>query len=161
VNKPYKPTSIKYLNSFLKEHLGERTANGKLNPEGERLAKIARIRTITVLTQLDGRRVGYVFAFLREAGLMSTASGDDVVRLNDANLKEVNWSQADLFEANLSGAFLNRADLSGANLGSTDLSGAHLSGAHLNGARSVTIEDLERQTPFLKGATMPDGSIHP
>ena len=36
------------------------------NPEDE-VCKIARIRTITILFQLDARRIGYVFAFLREA----------------------------------------------------------------------------------------------
>ncbi len=33
---------------------------------------VARVRTITLLFQLDARRIGLVFAFLREAGLMST-----------------------------------------------------------------------------------------
>ena len=37
---------------------------------------VARVRTITTLFQLDARRVGYVFAFLREARLMSAKSLD-------------------------------------------------------------------------------------
>lgn len=53
----------------LKEHLGELTADGKLKPEYEQARKIARVRTITILFELDARRIGYVFAFLREAGL--------------------------------------------------------------------------------------------
>jgi Pentapeptide repeats (8 copies) len=65
---------------------------------------IARVRTITVLTQLDARRIGYVFAFLGEASLMSTTSNDNVVNLGDADLRSVNWSDANLFHANLSGA---------------------------------------------------------
>src|SRR5712692_7918174 len=37
----------------------------------EEVRNVARVRTITVLTQLNARRIGYVFTFLREAGLMS------------------------------------------------------------------------------------------
>src|SRR6266487_3429903 len=48
---------------LLKEHLGERTADGKLKPEYGLVRNVARVRTITVLSQLDARRVGYVFAF--------------------------------------------------------------------------------------------------
>ena len=76
---------------------------------------------------------------------------------------------ADLSGAKLSGAFLGCsnlggdhyvcADLSGADLSGADLSGADLSSADLSGAR-VTNEQLQ-QAKSLKGATMPDGSIHP
>jgi hypothetical protein len=53
---------------------------------------VARVRTITVLTQLEARRIGYVFAFLREAGLMSTTSNNSVVSLQMADFHAVNWS---------------------------------------------------------------------
>lgn len=42
---------------LLKEHLGERTEDDKLKPEYEQVRNIARVRTITVLTQLDARRI--------------------------------------------------------------------------------------------------------
>src|SRR6266496_5678150 len=35
----------------------------------DEVRKIARVRTIAVLFQLDARRIGYVFTFLRETGL--------------------------------------------------------------------------------------------
>jgi uncharacterized protein YjbI with pentapeptide repeats len=145
---------------------------------------VARVRTITVLTQLDSRRIGYVFDFLREAGLMSTTSNDNVVSLSDAILAGVDWSRVLLRNVNLSGVYLNRANLSnalihfsnfsnarlsranlrrtnlsGANLSETDLTGADLTGADLNGAK-VTPEQLTK-AKSLKDATMPDGSIHP
>jgi uncharacterized protein YjbI with pentapeptide repeats len=163
---------------LLKEHLGERTADGKLNPEYEQVRKIAQVRTITVLNQLDAKRVSYVFAFLRDAGLMSTISNDSAVSLSDASFVSVNWSQAFLFQANLSGAFLQEANLSGANLRRANLTGAKLYGADLSGAiligadlsgvsliganlkdaRGVTVKELEKQAFSLKSATMPDGS---
>ena len=160
---------------LLKEHLGELTADGKLNQEGERAQKIARVRTITVLTQLDARRIGYVFAFLREAELMSATKDDNAISLKNADLHAVDWSQADLRGANLSGANLSGANLSGAiffsiiyvprAFGGTivlpnhaNLSGADLSGADLSGAK-VTDEQLAT-AKSLQGATMPDGKIN-
>ena len=47
---------------------------------------VARVRTITVLTRLNARRIGFVFTYLREAGLMSTTSDSSVVSLKDADL---------------------------------------------------------------------------
>src|SRR5258708_5037219 len=44
------------------------------NVTRDEVRNVARVRTITILFQLDARRIGYVFAFLREAGLMSTTS---------------------------------------------------------------------------------------
>jgi uncharacterized protein YjbI with pentapeptide repeats len=133
---------------LLKENLGKPTADGELNPEYEKVRNIARVRTITVLTQLDARRVGYVFAFLREAGLMSATSDDNVVSLRDADLHTVNWSHAELNGVNLSGANLRQANLrqvnfsrnpfdsddpsSEADLSKADLTEADLSGATLN-----------------------------
>ncbi len=159
------------------------------------------MRTITVLTQLDARRVGYVFAFLREAELMSVTKDVTAISLKNADLHAVDWSQADLrgadlrgvnlSGANLSGAIFssitfvprvfggtiiipNRADLRGADLSRANLRGAdlnnvmlleaNLSEAILDGANlskaTVTPEQLAK-AKSLKGATMPDGSIHP
>lgn len=126
---------------LLKEHLGERTENGELKPEYEQVRNIARVRTITVLIQLDARRIGYVFAFLREAGLMSTTSKyfpktktskDDVMSLSGADLHAVNWSKANLYAANLSAANLKEANLNEANLIYATLTKTVLHGAHLS-----------------------------
>ena len=64
----------------------------------------------------------------------------------------------------MQGTFLIEADLSdiflsGANLKSTYLSNTNLTGANLFGAEMST-EQLDK-AKSLKGATMPDGSIHP
>jgi Pentapeptide repeats (8 copies) len=78
----------------------------------EAVRNVARVRTTTILCQLDGKRVGYVFSFLREAGLMSTQPNESIISLRDVDLTKVHWSQADLSKANLSGAKLYRANLS-------------------------------------------------
>jgi len=119
---------------LLNGHLAERTADGQPKPVDKQVRDVARVRTITVLVQLDARRVGYVFAFLREAELMSATKDDNAISLKNADLHAVNWSQADLRgadlrQANLSGAYLQRADLRQANLSGADLSGANLSDA--------------------------------
>ncbi len=159
---------------LLNGNLAEQTADGQLNPEYKRGCLVARVRTITVLTQLDARRIGYVFAFLREAELMSATKDDNAISLKNADLHAVDWSQADLCGADLRGANLSGANLSGAiffsiiyvprAFGGTivipnraDLSGANLRGANLRGAK-VTDEQLAKAAS-LEGATMPDGKI--
>ena len=89
-----------------------------------------------------------------------------------ADLRGADLERADLRGTDLSGADLRHADLSGVDLDVpqeteklTDLSGANLSdanlsGANLRGAKSVTKEKLQFQAKALKGAIMPDGTVH-
>src|SRR5260370_235262 len=105
----------------------------------EEASNVARVRTITILFQLDARRIGYVFAFLREAGLMSAYSDSSIVSLSQANLNKIDLSQANLSEtnlseANLSEATLGKANLREANLGQANLRQANLRQANLNKA---------------------------
>jgi uncharacterized protein YjbI with pentapeptide repeats len=109
---------------LLEKHLRESA------PEDE-VRTIARVRTITILFQLDERRIGYVFAFLRESGLMSTKTNDSIVSLHGADLHAADFREAVLDDANLSGANLIGADLSFAFLERANLSGANLSEANL------------------------------
>jgi uncharacterized protein YjbI with pentapeptide repeats len=80
---------------------------------------------------------------------------EDVASLSDTNL-----SGANLSGANLSYAVLRRADLRRADLSEADLSGADLALADLSGAKGITEEMLE-QAESLRGAIMPDATIHP
>lgn len=96
-----------------------------------------------------------------------------IADLSEANLNVVNLGRANLNVANLSRANLSGAHLGGANLCEADLSGAKLCGAYLGGAylggadltevmlteARVTDKQLA-QAKSLKGATMPDGTIH-
>jgi uncharacterized protein YjbI with pentapeptide repeats len=86
--------------------------------------------------------------------------------LSHAHLRETDLSHASLLSANLYGTDLSGARLSGAYLEGADLRFVHLEGADLSNAilsdtNDIIIEKLEKQTKSLKGATMPDGSIHP
>jgi uncharacterized protein YjbI with pentapeptide repeats len=77
-----------------------------------------------------------------------------------ANLSGANLSDADLSHADLShggDCAPNGANLSDANLSDANLSGSDLRKADLRSAVGVTNEELEQQTTFLEGATMPNG----
>jgi uncharacterized protein YjbI with pentapeptide repeats len=139
------------------------------NLSGADLRDADLLDTILQGIHLDG-------AFLKGAYLsssdLSSSDFNAVVNgafLSGANLYPNGLVGADLFTANLNGAtlrgaHLSEADLSGARLNGADLSGVDLSGADLSGAHlsdaSVTPEQLAK-AKSLKGATMPDGSIHP
>jgi uncharacterized protein YjbI with pentapeptide repeats len=150
--------------------------------QDDEVRKIARVRTLTVLPRLDEWRKLSVLQFLHESDLIDKDKsiidlfGADLreARLKEANLgramlagadlrganliyadlSDADLSKADLVEAYLIGANLTRANLNESNLGRADLSEANLSGA------KVTAEQLDR-AKSLKGATMPDGTVHP
>ena len=107
----------------------------KFSPDEVRT--IARVRTLTVLRGLDGKRKGAVLLFLKDSALIDR--GEAVIDLCEADLHGASLTDANLYRVNLSDANLSGADLRGANLsksylGDADLSGANLSGANLNGA---------------------------
>jgi uncharacterized protein YjbI with pentapeptide repeats len=112
--------------------------------------KVARTRTISVLRQLDARRVGDVFTFLREAGLTETS--DPVVSLKNADFSNVKWDRANLSKTNLSGAYLWEAHLKGANLSEATLSEANLSKTNLSGAYLWEANLHRALQPHLFGA---------
>src|SRR6266699_2510039 len=139
----------------------------------ENVRQIARVRTLTVLPRLDGRRKAIVLKFLYESGLID--KDKTIIYLSGADLSDADLAGTDLTTADLTGAFLTRANLffailqgarlvganlSGANLVDALLSGADLSEANLSNATGITFEELEKQADSLKGATMPDGSKH-
>jgi hypothetical protein len=113
--------------------------------EGDEVRTLARARTLTVLSRLDGARRGSVVVqFLYESGLIT--KGHAVVALRGANLSG----------AYLGMSSLRDVDLSDAYLGDASLRDADLSGADLSEVRSWTAEQLSAASS-LEGATMPDG----
>jgi uncharacterized protein YjbI with pentapeptide repeats len=96
----------------------------------EEVRNVAKVRTISILKQLDAMRVGLVFAFLRESGLM----GKDmpIVDLTGVDFTGVNWSQADMGGVNLSRANFSDANLSGATFRRTTLTAAWFRNTNLH-----------------------------
>jgi uncharacterized protein YjbI with pentapeptide repeats len=143
----------------------------------EEARTIARVLTLVVLPQVGKNRKRRVLQFLHEASLLHkdhtiiSLVGADLRGANLRNdvlahddLHYINFDGADMSTcildySNLSHASLNKTDLSYAGLVEANLIEADLREANLKGA-SVTPEQLN-QARSLKGATMPDGSIHP
>jgi len=94
---------------------------------GDDLSTMARARTLTVLTRLDGEHKSSVLQFLFESGLIYKHH----TRLNESGLIESQQPIVSLSQADLSGAELSGTTLIGAYLGEVDLSGANLSWASL------------------------------
>jgi uncharacterized protein YjbI with pentapeptide repeats len=143
------------------------------------IRNIARVRTLTVLARLDSRRKKTVLQFLYRSHLINkdnfiiSLSGADLgqadlqwillenARLNGAFGRKADFRWANLKGADFSGAFFSEANFSEADLNGAIMYNTDLEGANLQGATGITNDELERQAKSLKGATMPDGSIHP
>ena len=118
------------------------------------------------IIDLDGADLSKAYldlANLSNADLSGTNLVDAVLTI--ANLSNANLSRADmiksfLWQTNLRGADLANANLLRASLNDTKLDGADLTGAYLQEVTGITNKELEKQAKSLKGATMPDGSIH-
>ena len=102
-------------------------------PDDE-LRNVARIRTLTMLYQLNARRTNYMLAFLRESGLVTGDTDTNIITFSNADLRTINLHGVELYNIDLNRADLNKADLNKANLSRANLSGANLSGANLAGA---------------------------
>ena len=83
--------------------------------------------------------------------------------LTGAYLFSTKLTEADLTGANLTGADLTRANLTGAYLTRANLTGANLTGAYRlepDWITEVLLTEADLKGAILKGAMMPDGSIH-
>ena len=158
LNKQLEDLLQAYLDRISELLLHDRLRQSKL---GDEVRNVARVRTTTILTQLDARRISYVFAFLREAGLMSTTSNSSVVSLSEADFSHVNWSQANLREADISGAKLFFANLREADFYRANLSGVDLSLANLNGAglNKANLSGASLVGAKLQGAVLQEANL--
>jgi uncharacterized protein YjbI with pentapeptide repeats len=141
----------------------------KVNISGFNLAgfnlKGAKL-TLANLTGANLAGADLTGAYLTEANL----AGANLTRANlkGAKLTLANLTGANLTGANLTGAYLTRANLTGANLTGANLTGAYLTRANLTGANrleqdwitKVLLTEADLKGAILKGAMMPDGSIH-
>lgn len=118
------------------------------------------------LRDLDFSKVFLQKAVLMKANLQEVAFLE--ANLQKAILWKANLQDALLWRTNLEGANLEGANLDGANLMGANLEGTFLSGARLKGTdftkanlkgAAVAPEQLA-QASSLKGAIMPDGTIH-
>jgi uncharacterized protein YjbI with pentapeptide repeats len=130
---------------------------------GDNLSAVARARTLAVLTRLNGYRKGIVLRFLYEAGLIHKRG--PVLRLNVADLREVNLRGANLSEVDLSGAEVLRSkvaygttfsNISRVHLSRADLTATNLTGANL---RLVALNDASLFFADLGGADLEEANL--
>jgi len=154
-------------NALAREAVGKLRAQGWLTDETLHGAYLI----FANLREADLSGANLLRANLRRADL----SGANLLNANlrGADLREADLYSADLCEADLRGANLREADLPGADLYEANLPGADLRGANLNSANLlqadlseailedayVSDEQLARARS-LKGAILPDGTIH-
>jgi uncharacterized protein YjbI with pentapeptide repeats len=150
--------------------------NLRSSEQGDEVRNVARARTLTVLSQLDGKRKGNLIQFLYESQLISVIdlSGADLsganlqaahlttAKLNHANLSNANLRYANLEFANLSVANLRKVDLRDTCLNQTDISYADLSDADLRNAdlTKVQITKANLSNVNLHGATIDEGTLY-
>ena len=142
--------------------------------QGDEERTLARARTLTVLSRLDGVRKGTVVRFLYEAGLISRSRavidlwGADLrgitlryVLLESAGLSGADLSGANLSHVNLHGADLSNADLSAADLRTSELFRASLEVANLSGANlsGVWMEEVNLWGATLDGADLSNANL--
>jgi hypothetical protein len=146
------------LQAYL-DRMAELLLQAKLGEsEDERVLKVKRVRTLTVMRSLDDARKRIVLRFLQDVGLAGKTDSKLFVKANlaGADLKQVDLSETNLENANLSGANLEGAFLVGANLGSAFLVGANLRGAILQDAnlRGAILQDANLEGASLLGAIL-------
>jgi uncharacterized protein YjbI with pentapeptide repeats len=122
----------------------------RMSQSGSEVREIARVRTLTVLTQLDGRRKGNVLQFLHKEELIRLEYTEEgfinysvrIISLEGADLSRANLIKtslrgSDLGMTDLSYAKLHKADLEHTNLELTRLRGTDLSEANLRDTRLI------------------------
>ena len=117
-------------------------------PEDE-VRTVARVRTLTVLRQLDEYRKTYVIQFLYESDLVCASVDECIIDLTGADL-----NNADFFRPN--GTDLSGVCLIGAELNIADLSYAYLNDADLSEAELIGAEFIETD---LNKATLSDANL--
>ncbi len=144
--------------------------------------RVTDARTQEVLRSLDALHKASVLRFLYQTNLIN--NDYHIVRMAQVDLREARLAQIDLrdtylvganmYEVDLRSAILSdatltfvdfsNANLEGANLQAADmhnvnLTGADLTRANLKDAVGVSMEQLAK-AKSLKGAILPDGSVH-
>lgn len=115
----------------------------------------------THLTRADLQKAEFNGANLQETDMQEAKLQGAILvlaKMRKANLFKADLSSASLLFADLKMAWLNNANLQEAELEKSELNEATIDEANLKDAK-VTLEQLA-QAKSLKGATMPDGTVH-
>ena len=175
---------------LLGNNTGKNDPQLRISQSGDEVRKVARVRTLTVLHTLDGRRKGVLLGFLAEAqlicvpvnspdsskGLPKNKSSQDLDRPSSPNgtIKNlevpnpiIELYNADLRDAELSDAFLSETDLGGTNMGRAHLRKAHLYKGDLRYANLLGADLYSADLRYanllganLHGANLQEANLH-
>jgi hypothetical protein len=124
------------------------------------LRQTARVRTVTALNRLDGEHNKIVIDFLKDSGLIGFRvpgeKKESVVRLDAADLDDVDFAHSNLGGVNLRFAELRHADLHNAILGLSNLTFADLAHANLE---SADLRDTDLIFANLEDAKLADANF--
>jgi uncharacterized protein YjbI with pentapeptide repeats len=115
--------------------------------EEDEVRRVARVRTMTVLPRLDGKRKGTVLQFLYESGLIH--KNKTIIDLHGADLSNVDLTYVNLSEACLRRTNMQKAHFLGANLQGVDFTLTNLSHADLT---LTTMDDADLRGAILISA---------
>jgi uncharacterized protein YjbI with pentapeptide repeats len=152
-----------YINQMSELLLEKKLRESDPNAE---VRKVARVRTLSMLYQLNTRRINYMLAFLRESELITNDTNTSIVSLRKVDLRQVDLHDVDLHgldlsetnfrKANLSGAYINKANLSGASFSNANLSGTNFRKSNLSKAflSDANLSGTVFSETNLSGATL-------
>lgn len=126
----------------------------RTSDRNDEVRSVARARTLTVLSQLDGKRKGYLLRFLYESGLISVSN--PIITLGGGILGETTVNETVLSRADLTGAELSRVFLTEGYLTRVHLIGADLHGSHLDKANLIAadLREANMTGASLKGTKL-------
>jgi uncharacterized protein YjbI with pentapeptide repeats len=135
--------------------------NLRNSAEEDEVRTIARVRTLTVLPRLDGKRKGTVLIFLHESGLIKTGMNKKVVDLLNADLTGANLGIARPAAVDLSGACMDGVNLTGANLEFAVLDGVHINTAYIVRANlfRASLSNTRLRLSFLLNADLRQANL--
>jgi hypothetical protein len=129
------------------------------------LRDVARVRTLTVLRQLDQTRKAYLLLFLLESKLINAMK--PVIELSRADLMGADFYGSVIKGANLSEVYLNNANMKKADLRGTKLVGSCLIGADLRFAdlsnadlTGAILREAKLDNAILKGTKITKEQIY-
>jgi uncharacterized protein YjbI with pentapeptide repeats len=157
------------LQAYL-DKMSELLLTGKLRKSGlnDEARYIARARTLTVLSQLDGdgERKKTVLQFLYESNLIKKSVDSDIVSLEGADLSGGDYSLLTLQNANLHKVFmvnvtLDEVDLSGTDISNADLSDSNFANSNLScsNLRETYIQDARLENVDLHNADISHANL--
>ena len=143
-------TYIQEMNVLIEQHNGTPTKNPWT-------AILMRVKSLTLIRQLDAERNSRVVYFLYAAGLLTDRQYPPPLDLSEAELDGIDLSdwifKQPMRDLSLAGAFLRNASFVDRDFSGANFSDAILTGAHLNGSKFIGADFVRSNLFMVKAAS--------